>query len=276
MNLSQVKLIVSDMDGTLLNSKHEVSRRFLQQFNILNAAGVLFVAASGRPFYGITDKLSEIQDHIIIVAENGGLVVKNGTILSSNPLRPQNFDLIVETISSIEDAHPVFCTKNQAYVMSKSQPLLNLLSEYYAKHTLINSVADIKTEVYKVALFHENSSSEFIYPHVKHLESDFKVKLSATHWVDISENIANKGYAIELIQDQFGINPEETLAFGDYNNDLEMLENAYFSYAMENAHPKVKSTARFKTKSNNEFGVEVILEQLIKEKNLCSKRMNQT
>ncbi|GAL69049.1 predicted hydrolase [Jejuia pallidilutea] len=58
------------------------------------------------------------------------------------------------------------------------------------------------------------------------------------------------------------------MAFGDYNNDLEMLENAYFSFAMENAHPLVKSVARFKTKSNNDLGVELVLEELLKKNKL--------
>ena len=56
------------------------------------------------------------------------------------------------------------------------------------------------------------------------------------------------------------------MVFGDYNNDLEMLELAYFSYAMENAHPNVKKAARFQTNSNNEEGVEMILEQLLSAK----------
>ena len=56
------------------------------------------------------------------------------------------------------------------------------------------------------------------------------------------------------------------MAFGDYNNDIEMLKTAYFSYAMENAHPLVKETANFTTKSNANFGVEYILDLLIKEK----------
>ena len=58
------------------------------------------------------------------------------------------------------------------------------------------------------------------------------------------------------------------MVFGDYNNDLEMMECAYFSYAMENAHPNVKKAARFSTKSNDDAGVEYILSSLIEEKRL--------
>ena len=56
------------------------------------------------------------------------------------------------------------------------------------------------------------------------------------------------------------------MVFGDYNNDLEMIEQADYSFAMQNAHPNVTKAARYSTKSNNENGVEHILEQLIEAK----------
>ena len=64
------------------------------------------------------------------------------------------------------------------------------------------------------------------------------------------------------------ISENETMVFGDYNNDLEMMKLAYFSYAMENAHPNIKAEARFQTKSNDEDGVELVLQQLLQTKQL--------
>ena len=57
------------------------------------------------------------------------------------------------------------------------------------------------------------------------------------------------------------------MVFGDFNNDLEMIDQAFFSYAMANAHDNVKRAARFQTTSNNEAGVEIVLQELIKAKN---------
>lgn len=266
MNLSEVKLVATDMDGTLLNSRHEISPLFFKLFKKLIKHDIIFVAASGRPYYGMIDKLDSIKHHIIIVAENGGLALQNDTTFISNPIKPKNLSRINTIINSIDDVHPVFCSRHKAYVMSKSKQLMGLLSEYYNNYTIIESSDAIDDDIYKIALFHEENSEKHIYPAVKHLESEFKVKLSATHWVDISENIANKGTALKHIQSKYNISPQETMAFGDYSNDLEMLENAYFSFAMENAHPLVKSVARFETKSNTNFGVELVLEDLLKAK----------
>ncbi len=272
MDLSNIKLIVTDMDGTLLNSKHNISPLFFNLFKKLKAHNIIFVVASGRPYYSMVDKLKTIKNDIIIVAENGGLALEHDNVFISNPIKPQNLDKVIKIVNTINSAHPIFCTRFKAYVMSNSKSLLSLLSEYYNYYEIIDSPAAITEDVYKIALFHEENSEKYIYPEVKHLESDFKVKLSGTHWVDISEIKANKGNAIRQIQTTYNISFKETMVFGDYNNDLEMLENGYYSFAMENAHSLVKETARFETKSNDHFGVEEILESVLleKEKNITN------
>ena len=65
---------------------------------------------------------------------------------------------------------------------------------------------------------------------------------------------------------QHNVQPNELMVFGDYNNDLEMLALSDFSFAMENAHPNVIKASKYSTGTNDEFGVERILEQLIKNK----------
>ncbi len=266
MDLSQVKLVVADMDGTLLNSNHEVSAAFFNLFNEMKVHNILFVAASGRPYYSLIEKLNPIKNDIIFVAENGGYAKDKDQLLLSTPLREEGLDAIIKLLDGIEEAHPVFCTAERAYVKSKSKPLMDLLSEYYSNYEVIDSKEVIKEDILKVAIYHETDAETGIYPKVKHLQSQFSVKVTAQHWVDISEHLANKGHAISLIQDKFGISKAETMAFGDYNNDLELLERAHFSFAMKNAHPNVKAIARYETKSNDENGVEYILEQLIAAK----------
>jgi HAD superfamily hydrolase (TIGR01484 family) len=66
------------------------------------------------------------------------------------------------------------------------------------------------------------------------------VKVSGSIWLDISHKLANKGRAMELLQKKYSITTEQTMAFGDYLNDLEMMQQAHYSFAMENAHPDIK------------------------------------
>ena len=94
----------------------------------------------------------------------------------------------------------------------------------------------------------------------------FLLKISGKNWLDISNPTSNKGTAIQFLQKEMNITPEQTMVFGDYLNDLEMLEAAYYSYAMKNAHENVKKTARFITESNTNLGVEKIIQQVIEAK----------
>lgn len=73
----------------------------------------------------------------------------------------------------------------------------------------------------------------------------------------------SKGAAIEHFQNTLGFSFEETMSFGDYLNDLEMLQESYYSYAMENAHQKIKETARFIAPSKKDGGVFTVIRESI-------------
>ena len=157
----------------------------------------------------------------------------------------------------------MLCGKDRAYLRPPTPAFMAQLQEYYTDFEFIDPLRGFEREIMKIAVYHFESSEAHIYPAVKPFEDRLKVKVSGAHWVDISDPKAHKGHALELLQDRLGIPPRATLAFGDYNNDLEMLERAAFSYAMANAHPNVLRKARFRTLSNDEGGVEHVLEQLL-------------
>lgn len=266
MKLDHIELVITDMDGTLLNSKHELSSDFDQIFKKLQSLNIRFVAASGRPFYSITEKLKDYNKDILIAAENGGLVVDGDKELYSNGLTIGQLKKIDQTISGIENAHCIYCTKNKAFIKNTSEELVKIFAEFYGQYEIIDTIDAIDAEVLKVATYHQVSAEQYIYPKVRHFEKHFKVKVSANHWVDISDLDTNKGKALDVILEKYAINPENVLAFGDYNNDLEMLEKAGSSVAMANAHPHVLSCAKYQTGTNDEAGVERILLKMIEQK----------
>ncbi|WP_298472394.1 HAD family hydrolase [uncultured Maribacter sp.] len=264
MDLSKIKMVVTDMDGTLLNSKHEVSDRFFELHQNLKDKGIQFVAASGRQYNSIIDKLSPIKNDIIVIAENGGFVMQQNKELLSTPLPSSIKNNILNLIDTMKDVHPVLCTKNKAYLLNSSKEFAQKLKEFYSAYEMLEDLKDYKGEVLKVAIYHFESSEHYIYPHVRHLEENIKVKVSGQNWLDLSDFNAHKGHALKKVQELYHILPEETMVFGDYNNDLEMLAMSKYSFAMANAHKNVKETANYRTESNDNFGVERILEKLIR------------
>ncbi|TMM53457.1 HAD family hydrolase [Maribacter algarum] len=264
MDLSQVKMVVSDMDGTLLNSKHEVSNRFFELFEELQKRNILFVAASGRQYASIVHKLEPIKNDILVIAENGALVKEKEKELLVTPIQNSLKSSLLSKIDKIDGAHAMLCGKYNAYFDGKSVPFLEQLKEYYASYEIHEDFSTVTDEIIKIAVYHNISAENHIYPAMKDLEDQIKVKVSGLNWVDLNHTDANKGFALEKLQNEFGISSNETMVFGDYNNDLEMLGKAKYSFAMENAHQNVLKVANFKTSSNNDFGVERILEKLLK------------
>lgn len=252
------------MDGTLLNSDHEVSTRFFEIFEELKKRNILFVAASGRQYNSILDKLIDVKNDIIIAAENGGYVMRKDEELLSTLLPKKEQGTILDTLSKIENINAVLCGKHGAYLKGDSEPFADLLRQYYSAFEIVEDLGKVDAEILKIAIYHFESSEKHIYPSVKHLEGDLKVKVSGPNWVDISSPNANKGFALQKLQKLYDITPQETMVFGDYNNDLEMLAMSDFSFAMENAHPNVKKVAKYQTASNDNFGVERVLEKLLK------------
>lgn len=263
MDLSKIKMVVTDMDGTLLNSNHQVSDRFFEQFKALKKRGVLFVAASGRQYHSIVDKLEPIKNDIIVIAENGGFAMQDGKEIVATPLPHQTKNEVITILDRIRNIHPVLCGKDSAYILGDSAIFEKKLQEYYSNYQVLDSLTAHEGEILKIAIYHFESSERYVYPEVSFLEQDLQVKISGTNWVDISSKNAHKGYALKKVMEQNNIKPNEIMVFGDYNNDLEMLALADYSFAMANAHPNVLKASNYSTLSNDEFGVELVLEKLL-------------
>ena len=251
------------MDGTLLNSQHQVSDEFFELFKELNTRGIVFVAASGRQYNSIIEKLKPIFDHLYVIAENGGVIKKNHKELLATAFPPELLLEPMELLEAFPDINPVLCTRENAYIRSDRKHFKKYVDEFYTSTTYIDSLKDCPEEILKIALYHVEGSEEHIYPKVKHFEDRLQVKVSGPNWVDLSHLNCNKGYALKRLQDHLGITKDQTLVFGDYNNDLEMFQEAKYAIAMENSHPKILEAATHITQSNNNLGVERVLRKII-------------
>ena len=165
---------------------------------------------------------------------------------------------------NIEATEMVLCAKSKAYIESDNPEFIDFFKEFYTEYEKVEDLLNVpQDEFFKVAVYHPESSEEYIYPSVKSFEGELQVKISGENWLDLSSLETHKGNALEKLQKILGIDRTQTVVFGDFNNDLEMLQLADFSFAMKNAHPNVKAVANYSTKSNDDEGVETILEQIL-------------
>lgn len=267
MDLSQIQLIVTDMDGTLLNSSDQVSSRFYEVYKALTAEhGVTFVAASGRQYYSIAHKLASIKNDIYFVAENGALMMHQDKELGVVEIPKEVYLELLQLEEKLHDSQLIICGRKTAYVKDYGSEFIELFSEFYERYEIVNDFTQIQDKILKIAICNTKGTEEHVYPHVKHLESALKVKVSGKIWLDLSHTIANKGHALRKLQRTLHITSAQTMVFGDYNNDLEMMKAADFSFAMKNAHPNVLKAANYVTESNDNYGVERIMEKVLEAK----------
>jgi len=264
MHISDIRLIATDMDGTLLNSQHELNESFFPVFRKLKDKGIIFVAASGRQYYNLLKKLEAVKDEVIFAAENGSYVVFRDEEIHIQAIDQDIVRDLIITSRNIPNTYAVICGKKKAYVESAAPEFIDHLKLYFERYEVVEDLLKVEDDQFlKFTLCDLAGSEANSYPHYKHLHDTLQVKISGPIWLDISHKQANKGKAMEVLQGKFGVSFDETMIFGDYLNDLEMLQKGYYSYAMANAHPDVKKVARFIAKSNDENGVVEVLSELV-------------
>lgn len=261
-----IKLIVADMDGTLLNSKQEINPEFYPTFDKLKAKNILFAIASGRQYFNLLERFDALKNDIVFMAENGSYVLYQGKQLLLSNLDFDTTSKLIDKSRTLKHAYTIVCGANYAYVEQDADEFLTEVKKYYARFKIVDDLKKVDDDVLKVTICDltgtkDNNASAFA-----EFEPELQVSISGKIWLDVSSKIANKGFAVQKIQKMFNISYNETMVFGDYLNDLQMMQSAYYSYAMENAQPEVKSIARFIAKSNDDNGVvESIKEFVLKE-----------
>ena len=266
-----IALVVADMDGTLLGDDHMIPEGFWPLLNRLNRAGISFAPASGRQYATLREQFAHPSaDHppCNFIAENGTNVVLDHTTVSSTTISPDIVRQVLETITQLgahgHDIGIVACTPEVAYVDRGDEAFLEQTRRYYASMQQVDTVAELNPEeIIKIAVFGFDSVEESIYPHLSEFYEQAQVAVSGKHWIDIMSADADKGHGLRELCAQLGISPSQTLAFGDYLNDLELLQQAGVAVAMANAHPRIAKTADFIAPSNSEQGVLQVLRTLL-------------
>ncbi|MFD4974856.1 Cof-type HAD-IIB family hydrolase [Streptomyces sp. NPDC058424] len=254
-----IRLIVTDMDGTLLDDAKRLPTGLWPTLAELRRRGVLFSPASGRQYATLAEQFAGHDEGMVFIAENGTYVVRDGMELSSDPLDPAVAARLVgsvrELVAQGVDVGAVVCGKRSAYVERTDEAFLAEVRKYYVRHRIVPDAAAVDDDIIKVALFDFGSAERTTAPALARFAATHQVVVSGEHWVDVMNRTADKGAALRRLQRDLGITPAQTLVFGDYLNDLEMLDAAEWSFAMANAHPEVIGRARHLAPSNNDNGV---------------------
>ena len=296
-----IKLIASDMDGTLLNHNHKIPKENVELINYAKNQGIEFVVATGRAYYEALPALNEENINCDVISFNGGIVYdKNGNIISITPMLPKDLYYTIEILKSFDISYQLY-TKNTIYTKSIETDInayIDLIRSngYDPDVEHLRAEAQQKldvgyiTEVENIELYlneKENPPIKIIAisNDISKLENAAKllsentsisVTSSGANNIEIMDKNATKGEALKEIAKIYGINLENAIAIGDNLNDQAMLDIVGYSVAMKNGNTILKEQAKYVTeKTNSEGGVADTIFKLIEENNEIKEDINE-
>jgi len=265
--MNGIRLIACDLDGTLLDEHKQLPADFTHTLAQLAARGVVFCPASGRQYHSILALFPERTSTMPVIAENGALVMMGERELASSCLAQADVRQLVATWHTLTqqglEIGAVLCGKRSAYVERSGSSFISEVAKYYPRLDEVDDLAAVADDFLKLAMCVPGSAEREIYPHFAGLGPSLKAVVSGENWVDVMASGVNKGRGLQQLQAALGIERVQTMAFGDFVNDLEMLDAAAHSYAMKNAHPAVVARARFRAPCNTERGVQQVIHSLL-------------
>ncbi|WP_459177106.1 Cof-type HAD-IIB family hydrolase [Ewingella americana] len=261
-----VKLIAVDMDGTFLNTQGDYNRaRFAAQYAELQRRGIKFVVASGNQYYQLKTFFDALDPDIAYVAENGAYVVDKQQEIYCAHMPAEQTAQVLAFISGIDDIEVTVCGKNGAYMLEKfGEDFFKKMNRYYFRLNRVASYADVNEPIFKFALEVPHEKLAGLMARVEENIGGIVKPVSSGHGsVDLVIPGNHKANGLKKIQQLYGVEDSDVLAFGDGGNDLEMLQHAGFGFAMQNAQPAVLAAARYRAGLHHEEGVLQVIDDCL-------------
>lgn len=265
------KILVLDIDGTLVNSKKEITQKTKREIEKLQQKGIVIAIASGRPVCGIEKIANELDLKKYggyLLAYNGGKVVnyKTKEVIYEKTMSQKY-------VKSLYD----FAVKNDVAIITYDEPvaITNKGDDQYVElETSINGLiinevsnfAEVVTQpVVKCLIVGDGEKLADLEISAKEqFGNNLNVFRSEPYFLEITPQNIDKAYSLSKLLDHLNLTKEQMVACGDGFNDLSMIKFAGLGVAMENAQPKVKEVADFITTSNDDDGVALVIEKFFK------------
>ncbi|EUK18049.1 Cof-type HAD-IIB family hydrolase [Commensalibacter papalotli (ex Servin-Garciduenas et al. 2014)] len=263
---NKIKLLVSDIDGTLITDDKRITPEALTAVQKLKEAGIHLCLVSSRPPQGIQMFFKDLNIVTPFAALNGGEIIGNdGSVASSMAMKTQDADEVCELLQKndvkawifggfdwvVFDRNDPFISHEKA-VVGGDPEIIDHISQYKNRIVKIEGVSSNTALLDKLA-----DQINQKYP------DTVKALRSSDHYLDITHPKANKGFAAIELGKQYGIDISEIACIGDMDNDIPMLEIAGLAIAMGQSSERVYRHAHFQTKSNEDNGWAYAVENFI-------------
>ena len=276
--MENIKLVASDLDGTLLNKNKEITPRLFEALQKLDELGIYFVPSTGRPFGTVPKAIKKLPFLKYVITSNGAAIYdaaekKN---IIENFLTPEAVDAVIEIARELpviteyfiegkayiaknvyDDLTPFHLTEShEFYIRNSRTPVEDFWDEMKRNNTVLENIN---------LVFADMELRKETWDRLKALGLA-SVTAATTKNIEITSLFATKAKALEKLCEVLGFTRENVLAMGDGDNDMPMIQFAGIGVAMANGEEHIKTAANIIADDCDDFGAAKILEQIIESK----------
>ncbi len=260
--MAKIKLIASDLDGTLLlNSAQQCNPEVYTIIEKLAEKGVYFVAASGRQYHSLQKLFAPVKDKIAYLCENGALVIYMNEVLVKNQLEDSLALEVCHAVIDEPDCDIVISGERTCYLIPKKPEFVTHVRDVVGNQVTVVDVPErIEEPIIKVAYFTEAAKQKEVKERLvkRFAGRACTIMTSGNEWTDVVANGTGKGEALAKLGERLGILPEEMAAFGDNENDRSMLEFVGHPYLMEVCNPTMENVTAKRCRKVEDSLMEIL------------------
>lgn len=271
-----IKVIATDMDGTLLDSRGQLDLPRLEKIlNRLDQRGVRFVIATGNEVHRMRQLLGHLAERVFMVVANGARIFEHNKLLQAQTWDDAMVDRVLGHFKGRECQDQFVVTGMNGGFVKKGTIFTELdkfmTSEmieklYQRMHFVDEFDSSLFGGVLKMSMVVGEERSDAVLQEINDLfDGQIRAVSSGYGCIDILQTGIHKAWGLEELLKRWGLKSEQIMAFGDSENDIEMLKLAGISYAMENAEESVKEVATGVAPANSQAGVYQVLENWLEK-----------
>ncbi|WP_269797036.1 HAD family hydrolase [Streptococcus sp. SM5] len=266
-----IKLIATDMDGTILDSQGLLDLLRLEKIlDRLDEKGIRFVIATGNEIHRVRQLLGNLADRVVLIVANGAKIFENNQLIQVETWDDELVEKALTFFKGQECQNQfVITSMNGGFV--KEGTIFTQLEKFMTPEMIelfyqrMNFVEELHPELFggvlKMSLVVGEDRTDQVQEDFNQVFNGRVQAVSSGYGcLDIIQDGIHKAWALQELLKRWNIKSEEIMAFGDSENDVEMLELAEIAYAMENADEKAKAVATDIAPANSQGGVYQVLE----------------
>lgn len=260
-----IKLIASDMDGTLLDDESKVPEETYDLIRALREKGVRFVASSGRRYDTLRWYFEPVMDEMDYVASLGTQVYADGRLLDREVFSALSVERLFETTQLFDCIHLALYDAIHTYLLDDQSSYIRELDKDLPNAERIFDPPSPDVSIIKAAVCCERSDQlmDMAYVLERELSDWFTFLPSGSRWIDVVPRHVNKATGLGQVMRYWGIKPDEVVAFGDSMNDYAMLRFVGHPYVMENARYAVRQIGQRVIGRNSDHAVQKTMREIL-------------